>query len=154
MLPNADQINAVHKMLKKLGQASVTVTRVPYASDRKFSDQPPSCHVTLTATDPTDSKFSYTRDCDLFGKEPPENTNTFIIPVKGGLKFWHKGRTLHVHILAEPDQGYQDTHEPMTIDLEGVVAGDERRKSVSLKPKNEGDQQEKNTQPPDKRLHC
>lgn len=140
-MPTPGDIIVIQKMLVKLGQASVTVTRVGHSTDLKFSEKPPHCHVTVTATDPADSKFSQTGSCDLFGKEPPENANTFIIPVKKGLKLWRKGRTLRVHIVADPNQGFQATYESMTVDLEGVVAGEERRLTVSLKPKNAGGQQ-------------
>jgi len=152
-IPNAGQVDAVQKALAKLGKASVTVTRVPEATDLSFSERPPHCHVTLTATDPADSKFSKKWECDLFGKEPPNDTYTFVIPAKKGLLPWGKGRKLNLHIAAEPNQGFQDTHDPMTIDLEGVVAGDAIKRTVSLKPKTQGGQQGKAADPPDKKLH-
>jgi hypothetical protein len=152
-IPNAGQIDAVQKALAKLGKASVTVTRVPEATDLNYSERPPHCHVTLTATDPSDSKFTKKGECDLFGKEPPDNTYVFYIPTKKGLLPWGKGRKLNIHIAADPNQGFQDSHESMTIDIEGVLAGDAIKRAVSLRPKNQGGQQSKANGPPDEKLH-
>ncbi|MGO9227942.1 MAG: hypothetical protein ACLQKA_01855 [Bryobacteraceae bacterium] len=152
-IPNAGQVDAVQKALAKLGKASVTVTRVPEATDLSFSERPPHCHVTLMATDPADSKFSKKWECDLFGKEAPNDTYTFVIPAKKGQLPWGKGRKLNIHIVADPNQGFQDSHEPMTIDLEGVVTGDAIKRTVSLRPKSEGGQQSQSSEPPDKKLH-
>ncbi len=141
-------LNTGATLLRKLGKASVTVTRVAHADDSNFSTRPPHCHVTVTATDPADKKFLHTDGCDLFGKELPENRNSFLIPVNTGLKkLWGKGRTLRVHIAADPTEGFQNSHEPWTSDprqhpeLERVVAGNDIKVNVSLKPKSAGGEQ-------------
>jgi hypothetical protein len=134
-LPNAKQIEEARKALLKLGQASVTVIRVGHASDRSFSDSPPHCRITLTATDPADAKFARTVEWDLTGTDGPENAHTFVINVKDGFKFWRKSRKLKVRVVATPNQGFEGSHEPMTVELDGVVAGNERQVTVSLKPK-------------------
>ena len=68
MMPTPGDIIVIQKMLVKLGQASVTVTRVGHSTDLKFSEKHPHCHVTVTATDPADKQIFPNRELRPFRK--------------------------------------------------------------------------------------
>ncbi len=158
MLPSAKQaggeISKLLEQMKKRGEASVTVTRVSYATDPGFSENPPSCRVTVTVTDPGDSTFLKIFSCDLFTATAPENTHEFTIPVEKVFKLWgKKRRTLRVSIVADPNNGFEDYYESMKIDAVEIAAGTQKPLTVSLKPKNKPDQTGQKQPPRPNRLN-
>jgi hypothetical protein len=147
-LPDKKEVEAAAKQLegaaialRKIGKASVKITRVAYANDEDFEKRPPHCHVTLRAQDAKTDDDAGTWGCDLFGAEPPDNTHNFVIPVNKVFKFKRK---LKLTVTAEPIQGYESYYDEWTSEkpphpeLHAVTAGAQIHLTCSLRPKKKG----------------
>lgn len=137
-----EQGSKLFAYLKKRGEASLTVTRVPYATDTNFSQNPPSCRVTITVTDPEDKEHPTRFFSDLFSATAPDNTCTFTIPVEKIFKLWgKKPRKLNIEISVDPTNGFEAFYNCRSDKVE-MAAGTQKALAYSLAPKNEGDQKE------------
>jgi hypothetical protein len=140
-MSNVEQAGKVLAVLGKQGKAIVLVNLVPYANDEDFARNPPSCRVTVTTRDPSQSD----KIVDQFTADIPSTTlpyqHEFVLKVETVVESFGKyigfpaKRALRVDVRADPIGGYEQWYAPddSNRDIE-IRAGSQQTRNVSLKP--------------------
>lgn len=144
-----EEAGEVLKVLKRQGQAFIKINLVGYANDVDFGSNPPSCRITVTASDPTPDKKDPTHGQKVVSADIPTTTppysHQFTVVVQTTAKSlgrfigFPQHRSLNIDIKAEPINGFEQWYEAdAAITGLTIAAGDSIERNVSLKPKYDG----------------
>lgn len=131
---------AVVTHLQKAGKALLIVELTAAPDDPSFMDDSPSCAVTITAKDPSNSAKVLEETTKEISRQTDRTDRTFQISSEtsvGVLRRWiwrEKRKSLELTIAVTPINGWEEYYEP-TQKIVRVSAGETRPLSVSLKPK-------------------
>ena len=126
--------------LQKAGKAQLIVELTAAPDDPSFADDPPSCSVTITAKDPSNSAKVLEQITKEISRQTDRMDRTFQLSAEtsvGVLRRWvwrEKRKGLELTITVTPINGWEDYYEPTQKTVQ-VIAGEMKPLSVSLKPK-------------------
>lgn len=137
MIPK--ELKDYYNGLRKKGQAEVNVYLVADIGDDEFSTNPPTCRVTITATDPSTGKQIFERSKEI---STTSDDRSFVVPAQttlGVIDRWFNGqkpKALSVAIKTEPVDRWSEKYVATTKNAT-IVAGTVEPIHVSLQLKHQ-----------------
>jgi len=131
---------AILRDLAKQGKAELIVELTAFPDDPRFSDDPPSCVVTITSKDRHDPENAAKTTIKEISRTTDRSDRTFRVSAEttvGAFNRWIRRRkpsSLEITITVEPTNGWNEYYEP-TNKVVTVAAGESRSITVSLRPK-------------------
>jgi hypothetical protein len=135
-----DQAKGALRELQKAGKAELVVELTAAPDDPHFSNDPPSCAVTVIAKDPNDPKKVPEQTTKEISRQTDRPDRTFHISAEttvgviGRLIFREKPKSLELTITVTPINGWEEHYESTQKTVK-VAAGESRAIAVSLRPK-------------------